>query len=77
MASSGKSEAAAARAARCPTCGAAVTAAPGAAGAKPPHFPFCSLRCQLADLGKWLDEDYKVAGEPVTPPGGGPGPDES
>ena len=23
-------------------------------------FPFCCERCQLVDLGKWLDEDYKV-----------------
>jgi endogenous inhibitor of DNA gyrase (YacG/DUF329 family) len=23
-------------------------------------YPFCCERCQLVDLGKWLDEDYKV-----------------
>jgi uncharacterized protein len=23
--------------------------------------PFCSRRCRLADLGKWLDEDYRIA----------------
>lgn len=22
--------------------------------------PFCSERCRLLDLGKWLDEDYKI-----------------
>jgi endogenous inhibitor of DNA gyrase (YacG/DUF329 family) len=27
----------------------------------PSHFPFCSERCQLADLGKWLDEEYRVS----------------
>lgn len=28
-------------------------------------FPFCSSRCRLLDLGKWLDGDYRVAGEPT------------
>jgi endogenous inhibitor of DNA gyrase (YacG/DUF329 family) len=27
-------------------------------------FPFCSERCQLADLGRWLAGDYRIAGEP-------------
>jgi endogenous inhibitor of DNA gyrase (YacG/DUF329 family) len=26
-----------------------------------PDFPFCSKRCRLIDLGRWLNEDYKVA----------------
>lgn len=26
-----------------------------------PTRPFCSERCKLIDLGKWLDEDYRVA----------------
>ena len=26
----------------------------------PQHFPFCSERCRLLDLGKWFDEDFKV-----------------
>jgi endogenous inhibitor of DNA gyrase (YacG/DUF329 family) len=25
-------------------------------------FPFCSDRCKLLDLGKWLGEDYRVPG---------------
>jgi len=25
-----------------------------------PAFPFCSERCRLTDLGKWLDEDYRI-----------------
>jgi endogenous inhibitor of DNA gyrase (YacG/DUF329 family) len=24
--------------------------------------PFCSERCRMADLGRWLREDYRVAG---------------
>jgi len=23
-------------------------------------FPFCSERCQLVDLGRWLDEEYRI-----------------
>ena len=25
-----------------------------------PFFPFCSQRCRLIDLGKWLGEEYRV-----------------
>ncbi len=28
-------------------------------------FPFCSARCQLVDLGRWLDGDYRIGGEPA------------
>jgi endogenous inhibitor of DNA gyrase (YacG/DUF329 family) len=31
-----------------------------------PDFPFCSERCQLIDLGKWANEDYKIS-EPARP----------
>ncbi len=27
-------------------------------------FPFCSERCQLVDLGAWLDGGYAIAGDP-------------
>ena len=54
--------------ARCPTCrGVAVKD-----GNK--LFPFCSERCQLVDLGRWLTEEYRVpedperGGEPVPRP---------
>jgi uncharacterized protein len=31
-----------------------------------PRFkPFCSERCRLLDLAKWVDGDYRVAGDPV------------
>jgi endogenous inhibitor of DNA gyrase (YacG/DUF329 family) len=30
--------------------------------------PFCSERCKLADLGRWLSEDYRVPDEPAAPP---------
>jgi endogenous inhibitor of DNA gyrase (YacG/DUF329 family) len=25
-------------------------------------YPFCSDRCKLVDLGKWLGEEYRIAG---------------
>lgn len=30
-----------------------------------PSRPFCSDRCKMADLGKWLDGDY-VLSRPMT-----------
>jgi uncharacterized protein len=30
--------------------------------AEPPFRPFCSERCRLIDLGRWLSEDYRVPG---------------
>ena len=39
----------------CPTCRAMF--AKGAADARP---PFCSERCRLIDLGRWLGEEYRV-----------------
>jgi endogenous inhibitor of DNA gyrase (YacG/DUF329 family) len=38
--------------------------------------PFCSVRCQQIDLGRWLKGDYVIPGKPDedrTGPGG-PGP---
>lgn len=28
-----------------------------------PFRPFCSRRCQLIDLGKWLNEEYRITEE--------------
>ena len=36
---------------------------------KPPageHAPFCSERCKLIDLGKWLNESYHIEGREPT-----------
>jgi endogenous inhibitor of DNA gyrase (YacG/DUF329 family) len=27
-------------------------------------FPFCSPRCKQVDLGQWLEESYRIAGDP-------------
>lgn len=44
------------RRARCPMC-----REPAAVAGKGSPFPFCSARCQLVDLGHWLDEDYRIS----------------
>lgn len=54
---------------RCPTCKKPATKD----GNK--VFPFCCERCQLVDLGRWLDEDYRIPVETEAtppPPGGDP-----
>jgi uncharacterized protein len=46
------------------------------APADPARRPFCSERCRLGDLGKWLSGDYKVAGDPLPPADDGTGNDD-
>lgn len=51
--------------ATCPTCRKPVVRqAAGAevAGERRPAdpFPFCSFRCQMVDLGRWIDEEYRI-----------------
>jgi endogenous inhibitor of DNA gyrase (YacG/DUF329 family) len=43
----------------CPTCG------KPAQWQDNPARPFCSERCKLIDLGRWVDEEYRVPSEPV------------
>jgi endogenous inhibitor of DNA gyrase (YacG/DUF329 family) len=31
-----------------------------------PYRPFCSERCKLVDLGRWLDGTYNIS-DPLTP----------
>lgn len=26
-----------------------------------PHFPFCSERCRMVDLGKWFSEEHRIS----------------
>jgi hypothetical protein len=57
----------------CPICG-----RPVKARAENPSFPFCQERCRLIDLGRWLGEEYRIAGNPagdVSPPDPGSGDD--
>ena len=63
--------------ATCPVCPVCKKAA-NKGGSK--MYPFCSERCQLVDLGKWLNEEYRVPGEPDESGGGseqGQGPGSS
>jgi uncharacterized protein len=39
---------------RCPTCKRASTREANKA------YPFCCERCQLVDLGRWLNEEYRI-----------------
>jgi endogenous inhibitor of DNA gyrase (YacG/DUF329 family) len=41
----------------CPTCGRVLEGTL----AEFPALPFCSTRCRAADLGKWLDESFRIA----------------
>jgi endogenous inhibitor of DNA gyrase (YacG/DUF329 family) len=33
----------------------------------PEWRPFCTERCRMADLGRWLAGDYRIAGEDTLP----------
>ncbi len=44
---------------RCPSCNKQVEWQDN------PFRPFCSERCKLIDLGKWVNEEYRVPGKPV------------
>ena len=44
---------------RCPTCDQPVQYETS------PTRPFCSVRCQQIDLGRWLDEEYGVPYERI------------
>ena len=54
---------------RCPVCDANVDLE------KTPTVPFCSDRCRLIDLGRWLDESYAVPA-PRSPRPGEPAGDD-
>jgi len=32
-----------------------------------PYRPFCSERCKLVDLGRWVTEEYRVPGREMDP----------
>ncbi|MNC91508.1 zinc-binding protein [compost metagenome] len=45
--------------------------------ADPAWKPFCSERCKMADLGRWLSGDYRIPGFPDSAAADEPGPDAS
>lgn len=50
--------------ARCPICSKTFEVDQTAL---PPGFPFCSERCRLIDLGRWIDGAYSVPVQPTGP----------
>ncbi|MBN1883862.1 MAG: DNA gyrase inhibitor YacG [Deltaproteobacteria bacterium] len=42
---------------RCPRCD---------TSARDEFFPFCSDRCRLIDLARWINGDYRIPAEDVT-----------
>jgi len=46
---------------RCPTCEEEMIGPDRSAW---PDFPFCSSRCRLIDLGRWLGGRYHVSADP-------------
>ncbi|MDF1565692.1 MAG: DNA gyrase inhibitor YacG [Deltaproteobacteria bacterium] len=56
---------------RCPIC-----EAPAGPRSGNPAAPFCSERCRLIDLGRWLDGDYRIPGSPAAVPEEVPGQEE-
>ena len=49
---------------RCPTCRKIVLATD-------PDFPFCSNRCRVIDLGKWINGGYVISSPANDPESGG------
>ncbi len=45
---------------RCPICDRQME---GQSTADWPDYPFCSRRCRVIDLGRWLDEAYRLPAE--------------
>jgi uncharacterized protein len=47
---------------KCPMCERPVQPRP-----QNQYAPFCSQRCRMADLSKWLSGDYAIPGPPADP----------
>jgi endogenous inhibitor of DNA gyrase (YacG/DUF329 family) len=56
----------------CPTCG-----RPAGELGENKTFPFCSERCRTIDLGRWLDERYRIPTREAPPDGNGQDDDSS
>lgn len=48
---------------KCPTCSRVIE---GPTLDAMPYFPFCSERCRLVDLGRWIEGDYAIPGPPAS-----------
>ncbi|UCC29950.1 MAG: DNA gyrase inhibitor YacG [Phycisphaerales bacterium] len=47
----------------CPTCNKQITVG---RDEDAPYRPFCSRRCKMVDLGRWLNGTYRIS-EPIKP----------
>ena len=45
---------------KCPICGRASAPQEPREGERSSPYPFCSQRCRLVDLGRWLDGAYQI-----------------
>jgi endogenous inhibitor of DNA gyrase (YacG/DUF329 family) len=45
---------------RCPVCRKVIDATVQRESREGNFYPFCSQRCKLVDLGRWLDGNYKI-----------------
>jgi endogenous inhibitor of DNA gyrase (YacG/DUF329 family) len=45
---------------RCPLCNKVIDEATRQNSRDEKFYPFCSNRCKLLDLGKWLDGNYRI-----------------
>ena len=61
---------------KCPVCG-KPAAAPESVTGEPSAYPFCSERCKLVDLGRWLDGAYQIPVETDDPDESEIGPDDA
>ncbi len=48
---------------RCPICDKIIDEAARQNSRIAKFYPFCSDRCKLIDLGKWLDGNYRIAAQ--------------
>jgi hypothetical protein len=48
---------------RCPLCRKVIDGATRKKSREENFYPFCSNRCKLIDLGRWIDGDYKIVTE--------------
>ena len=48
---------------RCPICRKQLKVESGDPLHELPFFPFCSKKCKMIDLGRWFNEEYRIAVE--------------
>jgi endogenous inhibitor of DNA gyrase (YacG/DUF329 family) len=48
---------------RCPVCRKIIDKAIQKQSRREKFYPFCSNRCKLIDLGRWIDGNYKIITE--------------